>query len=299
MLKKYQKVGVLCGGISREREISLRSGKNVFEALKRLGYSPIYLDPATNDLQSIDIDIAFNILHGQYGEDGAIQAYLEHLGIPYTGSQAASSILSINKFFSKNLMIQHNIPTPKYLVITSPELPKHDLTFPLFVKPLSEGSSVGVAIVDTPETFTEQVTPLFDLYPAYLVEEYIQGQEITVGVLENQNQMIKLPILELIPHNRFYDFDAKYTPGKTDFILPANLSEETTEHCQTLAIKLHKLLNCKTVSRVDMIVHPERGPFVLELNSIPGMTDTSDLPAQAKAAGISFDELVQMILENA
>lgn len=298
MLKKYQKVGVLCGGISREREISLRSGKNVFEALKRLGYSPIYIDPLTSDIRSEDIEIAFNLLHGQYGEDGTIQAYLDSINVKYTGSGTASSVLSMNKFFTKNIMKLHNLPTPNYAIIRTPETPQN-LTFPLFVKPISEGSSVGVEVVDTPETFAKQVAPLLELFPACLVEEFIEGQEITVGVLEYNNKVVKLPILELKPHNRFYDYDAKYTPGKTDFILPANLSPEVTEQCQNLSLQLHKLLNCKTVSRVDMIVHPKRGPFILELNSIPGMTDTSDLPAQAKAAGISFDELVQIILETA
>ena len=295
---KSKKIGVLCGGVSRERTVSLRSGKNVYSALVRLGYNAVMVDVAHEDVGSCGLDVAFNVLHGQYGEDGTMQAYLEALGIPYTGSRVGASVLGINKFFSKQLMVREGIPTPAFWVITEAELPKN-IPFPLIAKPVSEGSSVGVAVVDFPEDFTRLVSPLLDLFSALLLEEFVTGQEITVGVLELESGLKALPILELRPKNRIYDYEAKYTEGMTEFILPAELSADMTARCQALAIQVHELLGCRGMSRVDMIVHPERGPLVLELNSIPGMTDLSDLPAQAKEAGISFDQLVDIILQSA
>lgn len=295
---KSKKIGVLCGGVSRERAVSLRSGKNVYSALLRLGYDAVLVDVAHEDVGACGIDVAFNVLHGQYGEDGTMQAYLEALGIPYTGSRVGASVLGINKFFSKQLMVREGVPTPAFWVITEAELPKNT-PFPLIAKPVSEGSSVGVAVVDFPEDFTRLVSPLLGLFSALLLEEFVTGQEITVGVLELDSGLKALPILELRPKNRIYDYEAKYTEGMTEFILPAELSDEMTARCQALAIQVHELLGCRGMSRVDMIVHPERGPLVLELNSIPGMTDLSDLPAQAKEAGISFDQLVDIILQSA
>ncbi len=295
---KSKKIGVLCGGVSRERTVSLRSGQNVYSALVRLGYNAVMVDVAYEDVGSCGLDVAFNVLHGQYGEDGTMQAYLEALGIPYTGSRVGASVLGINKFFSKQLMVREGIPTPAFWVITEAELPKN-IPFPLIAKPVSEGSSVGVAVVDFPEDFTRLVSPLLDLFSALLLEEFVTGQEITVGVLALESGLKALPILELRPKNRIYDYEAKYTEGMTEFILPAELSADMTARCQALAIQVHELLGCRGMSRVDMIVHPERGPLVLELNSIPGMTDLSDLPAQAKEAGISFDQLVDIILQSA
>ncbi len=294
------KIGVLCGGFSREREVSLRSGQAVYEALIRLGYQAQKVDPAFHELSSVDCDLFFNVLHGQFGEDGDVQAYLEFLGIPYTGSGVRSLVMTMNKYLTKLALIRKKIPTPAYWLATVASRPLvADLPFPVIIKPINEGSSLGVEIVDDASQFDVRLTQLLTHYGTCLVEEFITGTEISVGVVEQDGQLIALPILELRPKNRFYDFEAKYTEGKTEFIIPAQLSVEFTMLAQQYAIQSHQVTECCGVSRVDMIVHPVNGPFVLEVNGVPGMTNLSDLPAQAKAYGWSFDDLVQLILDSA
>ncbi len=295
---QHTRIGVIAGGFSGEREVSLRSGKNVLEALLRKGYNATLIDPATTDMSQAPIDVAFLVLHGQFGEDGCIQAYLSHLNIPYTGSRVSASILGMNKLMSKTIMQSHGLPTPAFQVVTTPAF---DLSFPLpvVVKPIAEGSSLGVTIADTLAECTQAVQAVLTKYGICLIEEYISGRELTVGVLDYHGKRQALPILELKPHNRFYDYDAKYTPGKTTFILPATLPETVRDTLQNYAIQLHERLGCSGATRTDMLFHEERGAFLLEINTAPGMTDQSDLPAQAEAAGIAFDDLVEMILWSA
>jgi D-alanine-D-alanine ligase len=295
-----KKIGVINGGFSEERDVSLRSGANVLAALQKKGYDAFLVDPAVTNLLEVQMDVAFLTLHGPYGEDGSVQSLLELYGIPYTGSGHLASILGMNKWLTKTILQKENFPTPKFQVVTAHNahvLPP--FSFPVIIKPTALGSSVGVVICEREADYPKMAQDLVDHFECCLVEECISGQEITVGVIEKSGVPSPLPILELIPQNRFYDYDAKYTPNKTTFVLPANLSPQITQTCQELAIKLHQLLGCKGASRTDMIVDPEKGPMILEINTLPGMTDTSDLPAQAKAAGIPFEDLVERILESA
>ncbi|RAP35583.1 D-alanine--D-alanine ligase [Candidatus Marinamargulisbacteria bacterium SCGC AAA071-K20] len=292
-------IGVICGGFSHERDVSLSSGQNVFEALKRRGYDVIKLDPVTESDWEKKCHVAFIALHGKYGEDGTVQAILEREGIPYTGSGVNTSVIAMNKFSSKKIFMEANIPTANFMMATDAlkTLPK-GFEYPVFVKPYDGGSSVDTFVIDTEKDLEEKTTFLGERYGAYLVESFLEGREITIGIVENPKPMA-LPILELRPENRFYDYDAKYTEGKTKFVIPAELSELDTKKCQGLALSVYKLMNCKGMSRIDMIVDPVKGPFVLELNTVPGLTNTSDLPAQARNAGMSFDDLIELILASA
>jgi D-alanine-D-alanine ligase len=301
MLNTYTtdtRIGVIAGGFSGERAVSLRSGKNVLAALQRKGYNAKLVDPATTDMSQAQIDVAFLVLHGQFGEDGCIQAYLSHLEIPYTGSGTEASILGMNKLMTKTIMVANGLPTPAFQVVTTPDFTP-EIAMPVIVKPIAEGSSLGVIIADTLTDCIAGVTSILDKYGICLIEEYIEGRELTIGVLDHNGQRQALPILELKPENRFYDYDAKYTPGKTTFVLPAPFPEETRDMLQAYALRLHDILGCAGATRTDMLFHETRGAFLLEINTAPGMTDQSDLPAQAAEAGIAFDDLVEKILCSA
>ena len=299
-MKKFfgKKIAIISGGFSQEREVSLRSGKNVYNALKRLGYNVTLVDPAISfDLATFDV--AFNMLHGFFGEDGAIQAIIEDYKIPVTGSSLSASLKTQNKIISKVFFDRHKIPTATFKICIQPltTLPS-EFSFPVFVKPHSEGSSVDVYIIHDNDDLFNKTTQLTNHYSTYLIETYIPGKEITVGIIQTP-EIMALPILELQPKNTFYDYHAKYTPGMTTFVLPATLSDEDTVKVKEVAIQAFTLFGCSGFGRVDMIFHPERGAHVLEINTVPGMTDTSDLPAQAKEAGISFETLVEYILNTA
>jgi D-alanine-D-alanine ligase len=276
------------GGKSREREISLRSGKNVSAALRRRGYEVIEIDPATTEIPS-DIDAAFLVTHGSYGEDGCLQGLLEWKGIPYTGSGVLACALAMNKNVSKAVLRAKGIPTP--------ESGEH-LEPPIIIKPASEGSSIGVTRIQNPMPASE-VRQLIEKtrqeFGEVIVERLIIGREITVGILDET----PLPILELVPKTEFYDFEAKYTAGKTEFLLPAPLPPLIYKKMQAMALAAHQALGCEGVSRVDIMLDAELNGYVIDINPLPGMTDLSDLPAEAKAAGIEFDELVERILKTA
>ncbi|MBU0630847.1 MAG: D-alanine--D-alanine ligase [Candidatus Margulisbacteria bacterium] len=303
------KIAVLCGGRSRERDVSLRSGKRVFESLKSQGYNVIKLDLTDNlaaDLKKNNIDLVYNILHGEFGEDGAVQGLLELAGIPYTGSKVLASALAMNKLAAKRLFDAANIPTPRYLPIdretdvkTEAAKIRRIFPFPLVIKPISEGSSFGVAILKNGEGLEGVLVKSIKEYKELFVEEFIKGKEITVGIIGTGENVQALPILELVPKKEFYDFEAKYTTGLTEFIIPARLPDPLYRQAQEIALAAHKVLGCYGVSRVDMIVSHDQIPYVTEVNSLPGMTEHSDLPAEAKSAGISFDQLVEKILESA
>lgn len=307
---KKKKIAVLMGGRSGEREVSLRSGKNVFNSLKSQGFNVISLDvddKVIDKLKKNRIDVAFVMLHGRFGEDGAIQGLLELYDIPYTGSKVLASALAMNKVASKRIFEATGIPTPKYLTIDPDEniskqasKIKRVFPFPLVVKPVSEGSSIGITIIKKEEALEGVLKKTVSDYKDVFIEEYIKGRELTVGIVGRGSDTKALPILELRPKNEFYDFHAKYTPGQTEFILPAKLPKGFYEYTQKVAINAHNALGCYGVSRVDMIVSEHDNiPYVHEVNTIPGMTDQSDLPAEAACADISFDELVVKILESA
>lgn len=315
-INKSTKIAVLYGGLSSEREVSLRSGGNCHAALKRLGYENAELVDVGKNLASVltdkGIEVAFMCLHGKYGEDGTVQGLLELLGVPYTGSGVLASALAMNKTLTKQVLKAEGLPYPDTIIVTKADTKDIDAlleklpTPPVMIKPLKEGSSVGVTKANTPEELKTLLQQTVTEYGGALVERYITGQEITVGVLEEGGnghgpKTVALPILELRPKSKagFYDYEAKYTKGMTEFILPAELNDKTTELAKELAVKTFKALSCSGYARVDMMVDKDGNPFILELNSLPGMTDTSDLPAMAETAGISYDQLVERILRSA
>lgn len=299
------KIAVLCGGMSSEREVSLRSGKNVLEALKRLGYKNAELiDVDRNAAKTLidkDIKVAYNALHGKYGEDGCIQGTLELLGIEYTGCGVFSSATCINKEYTKTVLRKYNLPLIKSVFVRKGENAEEavkGLKYPLMLKPVCEGSSIGMYKVNKPDELEKLYKESAKCNQDILIEEYITGICATVGVLDNNGETFATEILELRPKNEWYDYEAKYTKGMTEFILPAELTEEMTKSVKEKAILAHKACGCSGVSRVDFLI-ADGIPYILEINTSPGMTDTSDLPAQSAAMGISYDNLVLMILNNA
>ena len=327
-INKNTKIGVLCGGMSNEREVSLRSGKNCFEALKRLGYQNTeMIDVDKNIAKTLiekNIEVAYIALHGKYGEDGCIQGLLEVIGIPYTGSGVKASSIAMDKDFTKRILQTQNLPIIPSIVVNSFEELKGkeiNLNYPLMIKPVSEGSSIGMQKVNTPNELESAVREAEKYNMGVMLEEYLDGKSVTVGVLDLEEgtsytppakkssasgfslplrkKTIATPILEFRTKTEWYDFEAKYTEGMTQFILPAEIGKELTKEIQNLSIKSHKAIEAKGMSRVDFVVTKEGKPFILEINTIPGMTDLSDLPAQSKAMGISYDELVEIILNSA
>ena len=302
---KKLKVAVLCGGRSGEREVSLRSGKNVFESLKRQKFDVIQLDTDGDliaKLKKNKIDVVFIVLHGKGGEDGTIQGLLEIAQIPYTGSGVLASALAMNKVASKRIFQAVGIPTPKFIEVEpysdfkkEAERVRRIFPYPMVVKPTSEGSSLGVTIVRKDDDLEKILVETVGQHGDAFIEEFIKGREVTVGILGEE----ALPILELVPKSEFYDYRAKYTQGGTEFILPARLAPVLYKRVQETALSAHRALGCRGLSRVDIIVGPDHVPYVHDVNTIPGMTDQSDLPAEAAHAGISFDELVMRILQSA
>ena len=308
-MRLFNKLGVLLGGNSGERSVSLLSGQRVSASLRRQGYEVIEIDLVKDDwltqLISEEVDAVFLALHGKGYEDGTIQAILSHFGLPYTGSGILASALGMNKIMSKQIFSTMQIPTPDYLKIHLEEDLKvqtqnaiEQLGLPLVVKPASEGSSLGVSIIHEPDEIYHAIEKN-RMFKDNLFEKYVQGQEITVGLIGVGDDLQALPILELIPKREFYDYQAKYTAGLTEFVIPARLSDEVSQVAQSIALRAHQALGCHGYSRVDMIVDRLGQPFVTEVNTLPGLTELSDLPAQAAAAGISYDRLISKILDSA
>ena len=301
---KDAKIAVLCGGMSSEREVSLRSGKNCLGALHRLGYKNAQIVDVTpnvmNDLKGFDY--AYNTLHGKYGEDGCIQGVLEIMKIPYTGCGVMSSAICMNKEYTKKVLSTNkNIPLIKSAFVKKgDDLMKavEGLNYPLITKPVSEGSSFGMTKVNKPEELQAAYEEAIKFNDDVLIEEFIDGFFITVGALEKDGKAFATEILEIRTKTEWYDFDAKYTKGLSEFIVPATgLSKEATELTKKIAVEAHETAGCSGVSRVDFMVKDDK-PYFLEINTNPGMTDTSDLPAQAKVCGIDYDNLVLMILNS-
>lgn len=305
-IEKDAKIAVLSGGLSSEAEVSRRSGKGCFEALKRLGYTNVELiEVDTNIAQKLKegkYDYAYNALHGKYGEDGCIQGILETLQIPYTGCGVMASAVCMNKEYTKRILSTcPEIPLIKSAFVKKGEDVKEktkDLKYPLITKPVSEGSSFGMTKVNTPDELEKAYQDAIKYNDDVLIEEYLVGICATVGILEGEDGLFATEILELRPKNEWYDYEAKYTKGMTEFILPAELSDDMTKQVKEIAIKAFDIAGCKGVSRVDFLI-VNNIPYVLEINTSPGMTETSDLPAQANAMGINYDNLVQIILNGA
>lgn len=300
-----KKIAVLMGGRSREREISLKSGRAMEASLHRQGCTvvAIDLDEAVADrLRQEKIELVVNALHGRGGEDGTIQGLLEILGIPYTGSGVLASAIGMNKVMTKRLLEAQGLPTPRYSVVRSAGRPAPvprdfpaGFEGPLVVKPSSEGSTIGVTIVRDRGAVEAAIREAFRYSEEVLVESYIDGHEVTAGILNET----PLPLIEIVPKGAFYDYQAKYEKEMTDYIVPARFSPEATDRVQTLALETHRIIGCRGCSRVDFRVDRRGRPFVLEINTVPGMTETSLLPKAAAAAGISYDELVAKIVQSA
>jgi len=304
-INKNAKIAVLCGGMSSEREVSLRSGKNCYEALLRLGFkNAVLVDVDENiakKLKEEKFEYAYNALHGKYGEDGCIQGLLEIIKIPYSGCGTMSSAICMNKEYTKKILsTDKGIPLIKSVFIRKGEdvlIAVSKLKYPMMIKPVSEGSSFGMSKVENEQELIKAVKEAQKFNPDVLIEEYLVGICATVGILENNGETFATEILELRPKNEWYDYEAKYTKGMTEFILPAQISDEMTKKIKEIAIKSHMLANCSGVSRVDFHI-VDNIPYVLEINTSPGMTDTSDLPAQADCIGINYDNLVLLILNS-
>ncbi|MCX5749553.1 MAG: D-alanine--D-alanine ligase [Candidatus Saganbacteria bacterium] len=306
---KNKKIAVLYGGISGERDVSLRSGKKVHESLVSQGLDAFLVDTKEefiSELRNKKPDIACIMLHGRYGEDGSIQGLLEILGIPYTGSKVLASAVGMNKAASKKIWMSCGIPTPKFIEIDKEkDIPvqcdRVSTTFPvpLVVKPVSEGSSLGVTIIHEKDKLFGTVESTVKEFGDVFIEEYIAGVQVTVGILGTGENARALPVLELVTKSVFYDYAAKYTSGMTEFVIPARLPKPVYQRVQKTALDAYRSIGCAGFARVDMIVDSDGTPYVHDANTIPGMTDLSDLPAQAASGGISYDELVLRILESA
>ena len=299
-------VALLSGGISSEREISIKSGDQVYEALDKEKYTIIRYDPKTDLARLVSdapqIDVALIILHGPYGEDGTIQGFLDLLNIPYQGSGVLGSAVAMDKVISKQLYERSGLPIPAYSAVKRNDVfdPKdlaEQLGLPLVVKPVNAGSSVGITIVESIDDIEDAVELAFDHDDTILIEAFIPGIELTVGVIGNE-VLNALPIIEIIPdtEHAFFDYEAKYTAGVTQEICPARIDDALTEKAKTYAKKAHQALSCRGYSRTDMILNNEE-LYVLETNTIPGMTATSLFPQAAEVAGISFPKVLDKLIE--
>ncbi len=299
-------LALLSGGISSEREVSLNSGKQVFEALDKDKYDILRYDPKTDLARLVSdaskLDAALIIMHGPYGEDGTVQGLLDLLHVPYQGAGVLGSAVAMNKLVAKQMYERSGLPVPPFIVVErSDPLDIVDfvarLGLPMVVKPVAAGSSVGMSIVKAQENLKEALEKGFEHGDAVIVEAYIKGVELTAGVLGNDD-LQALPLIEIIPDasHEFFDYDAKYTAGVTEEICPARVDENITSKAQSYAMMAHRALFCLGYSRTDMILK-DNELYVLETNTIPGMTATSLFPQAAQAAGISFSELLDRLVQ--
>jgi D-alanine-D-alanine ligase len=296
------KVAVVMGGPSAEREVSIESGTCVMRALATLGHDAKSLDfdeRFIDAIREIAPDVVFNALHGRGGEDGTIQGVLEWMGIPYTGSGVAACAISMDKHLTKKLLAAEGLPTPAWDVFdltggTLPLLPG-SLELPLVAKPRASGSSAGVAIVKTHEAWTKAMIDASSRTPEILAEEFVPGREFSCGVLGEE----ALPVVEIVSTDEFYSYDAKYRPGGSRHLIPAPIDHDLTARLQTLALSVHRLLGLRDYSRTDFIVTDHGRPTILEVNALPGMTPQSLLPDEAQHAGISYEALVERLLQYA
>jgi D-alanine-D-alanine ligase len=305
------RVAVLKGGRSLERQVSLRSGARVEDALERLGHEVHGLDVGADlvpRLRALDPDVAFVALHGRDGEDGTVQELLEALGIAYTGSGVSACMRCMDKVLAKHAMRDAGLPTPDFFAFTATafkELGAADaldaieerLAFPIVVKPADQGSALGIRFARAPSDVPGAIVGAFSYSPRVLLERHVHGRELAVAVLGDE----ALPVLEVVPRAEdSYDFSARYTIGRTTFVCPAPIGPELTARAQALALDVFRLLGCRGFARVDLMLEESTGElFVLEANAIPGLTDTSLVPQAAEAAGISFDAFVGRVLELA
>jgi D-alanine-D-alanine ligase len=290
-------ITVMLGGPSAEREVSLRTGAAVANALRSLGHAVTELDPRTPDWRlPAGTDAVFLALHGTYGEDGTVQRQLDALGVPYTGCGAEASRVAFDKVLTKQCCIKAGVPTAKFLTVETPRAPfPEDLQLPLVVKPARQGSSVGLQFVDRAENWLPALAVALQFDTELLVEEKIAGRETTVGILDGQ----PLPVVEVRPKKGGYDYQNKYTAGSTEYFCPADFDAATTRRIQDAALAAFAAVGGRDYARVDVMVRPDGSPVVLEVNTLPGMTETSLLPKAAAAAGIDFPALCQRMVDLA
>jgi len=292
---KRKKIGVLMGGKSSEREISLKSGTAILQSLLRMGYNAVGIDAGDRLIATLmqkTIEIAFISLHGRWGEDGTVQGLCELMGIPYTGSGVLGSSIAMDKTIMKHILMGLQIPTPPYAVFTQ----KSKIQFPLpfVVKPANEGSTIGISIVQTNKEKNRAIQQAFAYDKKILIERYIDGPEITVGIVNGR----LLPIIEVRPSTGFYDFKAKYTQGMTEYIIPATISKRVERTAYAIASTIYESFELSGCVRIDMLVD-KATPQVIDINTSPGMTETSLVPKAWGYLGKTFDELVEELLMGA
>ncbi|MBI4596847.1 MAG: D-alanine--D-alanine ligase [Candidatus Omnitrophica bacterium] len=319
-MDQHLRVAVLMGGPSGEHDISLKSGQGVTDALRRRG---VFAEPliipkvgsrgtacafVSSSLQQQRPDVVFIALHGAFGEDGTVQQLCENLHLPYTGSDARASRLGMDKVASRRVFEEAGIAVPRWQIVNlrearswkleagskcqHPQLPAPSSQLPMIVKPVREGSSLGVSLVRRPEEFGPALRMAGQYGGEALIEEYIVGREVTVGILGEE----PLPVVEIRPHQGWFDFAAKYTAGMTEYLVPAPLPPSVAEASQAAGLAAHRVLGCRHVSRADILLRNDQQPVVLEINTIPGFTPTSLLPKAAACAGISYDELCEQLV---
>ena len=308
------KIGVLMGGRSLERAISLVSGKRVCEALTSRGYRVVALDlvpELVDTLSSERPDAVYIALHGKLGEDGTVQELLEFLGIPYTGPNVLTSMLAWDKDLTKELLVKQGIPTPAWVSFSASAIKEMGAMraldriagelggYPLCVKPAEQGSALGLARVEDDRQLAEAILDALAYDTKVVVEKWVEGTEIAVSVIDGPNGPVVLPAVEIVPRSGIYDYNAMYTQGETDYFVPARLPEATLERASELARTVYELLGCRDVSRIDTIVDADGTPYVLECSTLPGLTETSVLVMAADAAGIAFDDLVDRVAKDA
>jgi D-alanine-D-alanine ligase len=304
------RVAVLKGGSSLERQVSLRSGARVEDALERLGHEVVSIDVGADlidQLRAARPDAAFVAMHGRDGEDGTVQELLELLDVPYTGSGVLACVRSTDKVLAKHLMLEAGIPTPEFFAFNETAFRElgaaealgaieERLEFPIVVKPSSQGSALGIKFARSPADVPAALVAAFSYDSKVLLERHVDGRDLAVSILDGE----PLPVVEAVPQgNEFYDFQARYEIGRTSFVCPAQLSTGLTEQAHELALRTYRLLGCSAFARVDLMLDAAGALTVLEANPIPGLTDTSLLPQAAEAAGISFDDLIARVLELA
>lgn len=303
-----KRIAVLAGGDSPEREVSLTSGKNVEAALRELGYASVLvaIDNADDIVPALSgIDTVFNVLHGGAGEDGTIALLLDVLGISYPGSRPQACARAMDKQRAKEILARSGVPVPPGDAYSD----KQDLSsfcadvrakygLPLVIKPNDQGSSIGVFLVEDESALVSHAHEVFAQFGPFIIERYIPGRELTVGILDTGKGEQALPIVEVVPKKEFFNYSAKYDTGMADFLVPAPLGGKVAEQIERVSLASHRALRCSGYSRVDVRLTPAGEPYVLEVNTNPGMTPMSDLPRAATAAGIEFPRLVQMMLDT-
>jgi D-alanine-D-alanine ligase len=298
-----KKIGVLLGGLSSEREVSLASGNAILKALREKGYSPVAIDverDVAGKIRDAGVEVAFIALHGKFGEDGAIQGLLEVMGIPYTGSGILASAIGMNKTVSKQVFRSRGLLVGPYEVLSKTEAARAETMFdaigyPAVVKPNAEGSSVGVNLVYKKGEARAAIEDAFKYGDEILIEKFVKGKEVQVGILGTR----ALGAIEIVPKRAFYDYASKYEPGMSEHFFPARIPDTIYQRTLEAGLLAHKAIGCKGYSRVDFIVDDSGAPYILEVNTLPGMTATSLLPDIAKGVGIMFSDLVEEILRLA